>query len=85
MPSPLREDQAALLAFEENWPVHSGSKEEAIRRQLHLSVVDYYMRLNLLVSTESALAHDPVLVGRLRRVLDQRRAARAQRTNENAL
>lgn len=85
MPVPLSESDAALLAFEERWPVHSGSKEEAIRGELGLSVVRYYLRLDRLIDGESALAHEPMLTGRLRRLRDGRRALRMQRVHRRGV
>lgn len=69
-----------LLAFEEAWPRHSGAKEEAIRRELRMTPARYYQLLGRLVDTQSALAHDPLLVGRLRRIREDREARRAART-----
>lgn len=78
VPSLTRRD-AEILAFEAEWPRHSGAKEEAIRAQLGLSPARFYQLLGRIIDTESALAHDPLLVGRLRRIRDTRRAAQAAR------
>ncbi|MEV7694830.1 DUF3263 domain-containing protein [Microbacterium sp. NPDC089189] len=67
---------ATLLAFEARWGAHSGAKEEAIRAELQLAPPRYYQLLGRVIDTEAALAHDPMLVGRLRRIRDDRRAAR---------
>ena len=75
----LTDRDRALLAFEEAWPRHSGAKEEAIRRELGVSPARYYQVLGRLVDTQTALAHDPLLVGRLRRIRDDRIAHRAER------
>lgn len=65
-----------ILAFERQWWRHAGAKEQAIRDTFGLSPTRYYQRLNRLLDEPAALAHDPVLVGRLRRL----RAARTART-----
>lgn len=70
---------AEILAFESRWGVHGGAKEEAIRSELGLAPARYYQLLGRLIQTEAALAHDPMMVARLRRIRDERRAARASR------
>ncbi len=81
MPAPLSDADSAVLAFEEAWPRHSGAKDEAIRARFGRSAVAYYLRLDRLIDTEDALAHDPILVGRLRRIRDAHLAERAQRVS----
>ncbi|MDN3311050.1 DUF3263 domain-containing protein [Microbacterium oryzae] len=78
MPSALDLDDRdrAILAFEASWTGHGGAKEEAIRAQLALTPARYYQLLGRLIDTEAALAADPLLVNRLRRVRDERAAAR---------
>jgi hypothetical protein len=72
----------AILAFERRWWRHAGAKEEAIRRELGLSPTTYYQLLSRLLDDPLALAAEPVLVDRLRRLRatrDRRRAvARSQ-------
>lgn len=60
--------EKAVLAFERRWWRHPGAKEQAIREELDLSAVRYYQVLRALLDRPAALAHDPVLVGRLRRL-----------------
>lgn len=80
MPVPALSDRdAAILSFEASWPRHSGAKEEAIRAQLGITPARFYQLLGRIIDTESALAHDPLLVGRLRRIRDARLAAQAAR------
>lgn len=69
----LSDRDLALLEFEAHWQRHAAAKEEAIRRELGLSPARYYQLLTRLIDTTDALAHDPLLVHRLRRL----RAARA--------
>lgn len=63
-----------ILAFERRWWRHAGAKEQAIRDTFGLSSTRYYQLLNGLLDHPGALAYDPVLVNRLRRL----RASRAR-------
>lgn len=73
----LTEQQARILEFERTWWRFGGAKEEAIREQFDLTATRYYQLLNRLIDTDAALAADPVLVRRLRRVRQQRQEARS--------
>jgi hypothetical protein len=68
----LTERERQVLAFERNWWRHAGAKEQAIRDTFGLSSTRYYQVLNDLLDKPAALAHDPVLVGRLRRLRSAR-------------
>ncbi|MDF2991478.1 MAG: hypothetical protein K0S37_1992 [Microbacterium sp.] len=70
---------ADLLAFEARWGNHTGGKEEAIRRELGETPARYYQLLGRIIDTREALEFDPMLVGRLRRIRDERRVERAGR------
>ena len=65
--APLSERSAAILDFEKQWWSFAGTKEAEIRQRFDLSAPRYYQLLNDLIDTEEALAHDPLLVKRLRR------------------
>ena len=66
-----------LLAFERQWWKYAGAKEQAIRELFDMSATRYYQLLNQLIDRAEALAYDPMLVKRLRRMRAQRqRAAR---------
>lgn len=71
----LSSRERAMLDFERQWWRRAGAKETAIRDLFGLPPTRYYQVLNALVNRPEALAADPLLVRRLRRV----RAAR-QRT-----
>jgi hypothetical protein len=75
----LTEREESILAFERRWWKHAGSKEQAIRDTFGLSATRYYQVLNGLLDNPAALAHDPVLVGRLRRLRSTRARARSRR------
>ena len=70
-----------VLAFERQWWRHAGAKETAIRERFGLAPTRYYQALNALVDRPAALAADPLLVRRLRRL----RAARGQRRSSHLL
>ena len=69
----------AILDFERGWQRHVGAKEEAIRSELGLSPTRYYQLLGRIIDTGEALAYDPMLVKRLRRMRDARASARLAR------
>ena len=68
-----------ILAFERQWWKFAGLKEEAIRELFAMSATRYYQVLNALVDRPEALAADPMLVKRLRRLRASRQKARAAR------
>ena len=68
-----------ILAFERQWWKYSGSKEEAIKELFGLSATRYYQVLTALVERTEALAADPMLVKRLRRMRASRLKAKAAR------
>ncbi|MDG4791463.1 DUF3263 domain-containing protein [Micromonospora sp. WMMD1102] len=70
----LSEREREILAFERRWWKHAGAKEQAIRDAFDLSATRYYQLLNGLLDNPAALAAEPVLVARLRRL----RAARSR-------
>ena len=75
----ISERDAEILTFEREWWKHAGNKEEAVRERFDLSPTRYYQLLNRIIDDEVALAHDPMLVKRLRRLRAQRQRQRAQR------
>ena len=74
----LTEREREILAFERQSWRHAGAKEQAIRDRFELSATRYYQLLNALLDNPAALAHDPVLVGRLRRLRGSRARARGR-------
>jgi hypothetical protein len=72
----LSERERAILDFERSWWMREGSKESAIREELGMSAARYYQVLGRLLDTHDALAYDPLLIRRLRRLRDRRRRAR---------
>lgn len=68
-----------ILTFERQWWKYAGSKEDAIKELFSMSATRYYQVLNALVDRPEALAVDPMLVKRLRRLRASRQKARAAR------
>jgi Protein of unknown function (DUF3263) len=66
-----------MLAFERQWWRRPGAKETAIRERFGINPTRYYQVLNALVDRPDALAADPLLVRRLRRVREGRRRGRS--------
>ena len=69
----LDERDLAILDFEHQWWRRRGAKEQAIRERFDMSPTRYHQVLNTLIDRPEALAHDPMLVQRLRRTRDLRR------------
>ena len=68
-----------ILAFERQWWKYAGAKEQAIRELFDMSATRYYQVLNALIDRPEALATDPMLVKRLRRLRSSRQRARSAR------
>ncbi|MTD16243.1 DUF3263 domain-containing protein [Nakamurella sp. YIM 132087] len=68
-----------ILAFERQWWQYAGLKEQAIKEMFDLSPTRYYQVLNGIIDNPAALAEDPLLVRRLRRLRTTRQRARSAR------
>lgn len=68
-----------ILSFERQWWKYAGAKEQAIRELFDMSATRYYQVLNALIDTPAALAADPMLVKRLRRLRATRQRQRSAR------
>lgn len=75
----LSDRECDILAMERLWWQYAGAKEQAIRDKFDMSTTRYYQVLNALIDREDALAHDPLLVKRLRRMRAQRQRSRSAR------
>jgi len=71
--------EGEMLVFERQWWRYAGAKEQAIREQFGISATRYYQALNNVIDRPEALAADPMLVKRLRRLRSGRQRARAAR------
>ena len=70
---------ATSSSFERQWWKYAGAKEQAVRDQFDMSSTRYYQVLNALIDRPEALAYDPLLVRRLRRLRAARQRARSAR------
>lgn len=75
----LTDRDRKMLAFEHRFYKYAGAKEQAIRDEFGMTVTRYYQALNVLLDKPEALDTDPMLVKRLRRLRQQRQAARGRR------
>ena len=73
----LSDRDAEILAFERQWWKFAGAKEQAVREKFQMSATRYYQVLNALIDKPEALAVDPLLVKRLRRLRETRQRARS--------
>ena len=77
--SSLSDRDRRILEFERQWWKYAGAKEQAIRDLFEMSSTRYYQILNGLIDTPEALAFDPMLVKRLRRMRSARQRVRSAR------
>jgi Protein of unknown function (DUF3263) len=68
-----------ILDFERARPGSAIPKQLAVRARFGLSPARYYQLLNRLIDRPEALTYDPMLVQRLRRLRDAKRATRFAR------
>jgi hypothetical protein len=78
-PAGLDELTRGVLDFERSWRPSGRSKERAIRESFGITPTRYHQLLVRAVELQDALAYDPMLVGRLRRLRDSRRRTRLAR------
>lgn len=78
----LSERDAAVLDFEKQWWKYAGAKEQAVRELFDLTATQYYQVLNTLIDSPAALAAEPMLVKRLRRMRATRQRERTQRRSQ---
>jgi hypothetical protein len=76
-PPGLSRREHEMLTFERHWWRHAGAKETAIRDRFGVPPTRYYQVLNALVDQPAALAADPLLVRRLRRLRSARQRTRS--------
>ena len=66
-----------MLTFERQWWRRPGAKETSIRARFGVTPTRYYQVLNAMVDRPDALAADPLLVRRLRRLRLARQRTRS--------
>jgi Protein of unknown function (DUF3263) len=77
--SELSDRDTQILDFERSWWKHAGVKEQAIKERFEMSATRYYQLLNELLENPAAMAHDPILVKRLKRLRTYRQRQRVAR------
>lgn len=68
-----------MLAFERSWWARDTDRDAAIRDEFGLSPAEFRHRLGELIDRPEALAFDPLLIRRLRRLRSTRRQVRSER------
>lgn len=80
----LTERQMAMLDLERTAWTLTDAKDHVIRETFACSVPAYYGELNELLELPEAMAYDPMVVRRLRRLRDRRRRARLDQPPETS-
>ena len=74
----LSELEVSVLEFERRWWKYGGAKDHAIRERFDMSATSYFQIPNSLLDKPAALASEPMLVKRQRRIRTTRQSERAQ-------
>ena len=75
---PLTDRERAILELERTWWTLDTPKDALVEERLGCTAETFYVELNALLDSADALAHDPLLVRRLRRLRDRRRRDRME-------
>lgn len=78
----LTDTEVAVLEFERSWWKFPGAKETAVRERFGHGSTRHYQLLNTILDRPEALALDPLLVRRLRRLREERALQRSSRRFE---
>jgi len=70
----LSDTDLSVLRFAARAPRSIGAREDAVRSELGMQPIRYYQHLNRLLDSPDALAAEPQLVRRLRRLRDDQRS-----------
>jgi hypothetical protein len=74
----LTELDVRVLAFERRQWRRQDAKAQAIKAEFDLSATEYYQLLQRVIDNPAALAAEPVLINRLRRLRAERARARSR-------
>ena len=80
----LSDRDRAILEFERDWWLEPGTKEAALRARLDLSPSRYRELLYAIIDEPDALAFDPLVVRRTRKVRERNRKARFEGKGRSA-
>jgi Protein of unknown function (DUF3263) len=75
----LTQRDIEIMDFERSWWKHAGVKEQAIKERFDMSATRYYQLLSDLLENPAAMAHDPILIKRLKRLRSYRQKQRVAR------
>jgi hypothetical protein len=75
----LTQRDIEIIDFERSWWKHAGVKEQAIKERFDMSATRYYQLLNDLLENPAAMAQDPILIKRLKRLRSYRQKQRVAR------
>lgn len=64
----LSERHAAMIDFERSWWSNEAPRDEIIRERFQCSPDEYHAELTMVLDDPDALAHDPMVVRRLKRL-----------------
>jgi len=76
----LTERERSIIDFERTWWTLDGGRDELIRASFDCTPEAFDVELAGLVDSPDALAHDPLVVRRLRRERDRKRRSRVEGT-----
>ena len=68
-----------ILEFEQSWWELETPKDQGVREKFQLTEPEYAAALDRLIASDEALAAEPLLVRRLRRMRDRRRQEHSAR------
>lgn len=75
-PGEFTAEHRSVLDFEKHWWKHQGNKAAQIQARLTMGTARYYRLLNAAIDHPDAVEYDPMLVKRLRRLREVRKAHR---------
>ena len=72
----LTERETSIIDFERTWWTLGDTKDELIHARFDCTPQAFNLELSALIDSPDALAHDPLVLRRLRRQRDRKRRAR---------
>tara|TARA_B100001250_G_scaffold160168_1_gene137622 strand:- start:41841 stop:42125 length:285 start_codon:yes stop_codon:yes gene_type:complete len=75
----LNQRDRDILEFEQSWWEAEIPKDQGVRERFQLTESEYVAALDELITSDEALAAEPLLVRRLRRLRDRRRQQHSAR------
>ena len=69
--------EVELIEYEGSWWKEPGNRADVVAKRFGLTLDEYRDVIDVLIDTEAALTHDPLVVRRLRRQRDNKRTQRS--------